>query len=196
MDVKGWVISFLTVFLALVIIRLGGMVQEVNKVEQQLHETETELLECQEGQTQLAAHYSKEYFILRQAVKYNINPGLSSKIYKVAKNYDIEPWVLYNLIDVESNYQRTVVSYAGAVGYTQIKPETARIFRPNLKVKELYDADTNLQMGARYLAYLLDRYENDYRRALAAYNAGPTRHERASRTGEYDGSSYARKVFR
>jgi membrane-bound lytic murein transglycosylase MltF len=81
----------------------------------------------------------------------------------------------------ESKLDQGLVSPAGAVGLMQIKPETAA--EPIIGLPEVGRADTNVEAGVKYLAYLEDRYFDspaigDAARidlTLAAYNAGPRR---------------------
>src|SRR5262249_1747405 len=68
----------------------------------------------------------------------------------------------------ESNYNPGAVSAKGAIGIMQLIPRTARRFG----VANPFNAEENIQGGAKYLKYLLELYHGDYSLALAAYNAG------------------------
>jgi len=61
-----------------------------------------------------------------------------------------------------------VVSSAGAIGEMQLTPATARALGVNP-----YDTRQNLDGGAAYLRVLMQHYDGDLIRSLAAYNAGP-----------------------
>ena len=87
---------------------------------------------------------------------------------KVARTYGLESALLHAVISVESRYSPKAVSKAGAIGLMQLMPETARRYG----VVDPLDPLQNLRGGARYLRYLLKKYNNDRNLALAAYNAG------------------------
>ena len=69
----------------------------------------------------------------------------------------------------ESNYRTGLTSRAGAVGEMQLMPATARAMGVDPA-----DAAQNLHGGAGYLRVMMQRYNGDLVRALAAYNAGPS----------------------
>src|SRR5256885_16910065 len=75
----------------------------------------------------------------------------------------------------DSRFATGAKSTAGAVGLTQILPSTARLYEPGLTPRQLYDRDTNLRLGFRYLHDLLERYDDNLERALLAYNRGPSK---------------------
>jgi soluble lytic murein transglycosylase-like protein len=75
------------------------------------------------------------------------------------------------IIAAESRGNPRAVSPKGARGLMQLMPETAA----ELGVVDAFDPETNVEAGTRYLRMLLERYQNDLVRALAAYNAGPER---------------------
>lgn len=75
----------------------------------------------------------------------------------------------------ESNFKARAVSHKNAVGVMQILwPGTAKDLGIHSK-RQLYDPCTNIQAGGTYLAWLLERYDGNLTRALAAYNYGPGR---------------------
>lgn len=86
----------------------------------------------------------------------------------IAKRWGLNPRIFRALIRQESGGRQNARSPAGAIGYTQLMPATAK----GLGV-DPYDPEQNLEGGAHYLRQQLDRFGGDYRKALAAYNAGP-----------------------
>ena len=89
-------------------------------------------------------------------------------IENAAASASVEPTLLRAVIVVESGFNSRAVSKRGAVGLMQLMPATATRFG----VSNPYDARENVHAGARYLRFLIDRFGQDIRLALAAYNAG------------------------
>jgi soluble lytic murein transglycosylase-like protein len=89
-------------------------------------------------------------------------------IAEAAVRHELDPWLLAAVAKVESNFDPYAVSHAGACGLLQLMPATAKRFG----VTNVFDATENVHGGARYLRWLLDRFEGRRDLALAAYNAG------------------------
>ena len=86
----------------------------------------------------------------------------------LAQRYGVDPKLAHAVVRVESNYQPRALSPKGAKGLMQLMPAVAQQYA----VDDPFDAAENLEAGLRHLRGLLDRYRNDVRTALAAYNAG------------------------
>lgn len=132
----------------------------------------------------------------RFAAEYGISTELARRIHDAAVESDIEPRIAFGLVRTESSFRRTAVSHAGAVGYTQVLPSTARWLEPGTTRRDLFDTDKNLRIGFRYLRYLLDKYDGNVRLALTAYNRGPGTVDRVLRRGGNPDNGYAGKVLR
>lgn len=90
------------------------------------------------------------------------------QIATLSAEYGVDQATLRALIHAESGFRVDATSPKGAQGLMQLMPATARM----LDVGDPYDADQNLAGGTRYLAALLDQFDQDLQLALAAYNAG------------------------
>jgi soluble lytic murein transglycosylase-like protein len=97
-----------------------------------------------------------------------------AKVQELAARYDLSPALIEAVVWQESRWQAAARSPVGARGLAQLMPGTAQ----SLGV-DPDDPLANLEGGARYLRYLLDRFNGDIEKALAAYNAGPGRVEQA-----------------
>jgi len=95
-------------------------------------------------------------------------------VHELAARFDLSPALIEALVWQESRWRENAVSPVGARGLAQLMPGTARELRVNPD-----DPLANLEGGARYLRQQLDRFDGDVEKALAAYNAGPGRVERA-----------------
>ncbi len=85
-----------------------------------------------------------------------------------AERTGLAPELVLAVIEVESNFERFAVSYAGAQGLMQVMPFWLdEIGRPD---DNLFHIDTNLRMGCTILKYYLDMEDGDLARALARYN--------------------------
>ncbi|MDT8387435.1 MAG: lytic transglycosylase domain-containing protein [Thiogranum sp.] len=85
-----------------------------------------------------------------------------------AARADLPPELVLSVIDIESNFDRFALSYAGARGLMQVMPFWLdEIGRPG---DDLFDIHTNLRMGCTILRHYLDRERGDRVKALARYN--------------------------
>lgn len=87
--------------------------------------------------------------------------------------YHLDPDLVNSVIHAESGFNAHAVSPKGARGLMQLMPRTAS----HLGVNDVFDPQSNVTGGSRYLRELLERYNFDLVKALAAYNAGPERVE-------------------
>lgn len=131
----------------------------------------------------------------RYARRYGIPKGLAEDIHAAATKENIDPQIAFGLVKTESSFRRTVVSWAGAVGYTQLLPSTARWIAPGTSRSDLFDTETNLRIGFRYLRYLLNKYDGNLRLALTAYNRGPGTVDRLLDRGRNPENGYADRVL-
>lgn len=93
---------------------------------------------------------------------------IARTIHVLSHNYGLDPRLFASLVAVESSFRPDAVSRSGAIGLGQLKPDTARW----LGVNDPFDPIQNLVGVAKYLRYLLDRYNGSAAHALAAYFQG------------------------
>ncbi len=91
-----------------------------------------------------------------------------AQIHEIARAHRLHPDLLDAVIMVESAYEPDAVSAKGAMGLMQLMPDTAARFQ----VSEPFDPAQNLHGGARYLRWLMDKFDGELSLVLAAYNAG------------------------
>ena len=100
--------------------------------------------------------------------------AFAAKVQELSARYDLSPALIEAVVWQESRWHTAARSTAGARGLAQLMPGTAQSLGVNPD-----DPLANLEGGARYLRYLLDRFDGDIEKALAAYNAGPGRVDQA-----------------
>ena len=100
-------------------------------------------------------------------------PGLNQVVDTASAAYHLDPDLVNSVIHAESGFNSRAVSPKGARGLMQLMPGTAN----QLGVNDAFDPQANVTGGSRYLRELLERYNFDLVKALAAYNAGPQRVE-------------------
>ncbi len=110
-----------------------------------------------------------------------------TEVAKAARRLKLDELLLLSIIRQESAFDADSLSSANAMGLMQVLPQTGRqllqrravtvnagTFRANtFRAEDLYDPALNIQLGSRYVANLLRRFNNSLPLVLAAYNAGP-----------------------
>jgi soluble lytic murein transglycosylase-like protein len=88
---------------------------------------------------------------------------------QAAGRFRVEFPLIKAVIKAESDFDHKAVSHKGAQGLMQLMPDTAQ----EMRVGDPFNPEENIFGGTRYLGLLLERFQNNKRLALAAYNAGP-----------------------
>jgi len=119
--------------------------------------------------------------------------NLDEVINNISSLHHLDPDLVNSVIRAESNFNSRAVSNKGAQGLMQLMPQTAS----QLGVKNAFDPSANVEGGTRYLRELLERYNFDVVKALAAYNAGPHRVERYHGVPPYyETQAYVARIVR
>jgi soluble lytic murein transglycosylase-like protein len=99
--------------------------------------------------------------------------GLDQVVASAGERHHLDPDLIRSVIHAESGFNVRAVSPKGAQGLMQLMPGTAS----GMGVANAFDPQSNVEGGTQYLRMLLERYDFDLIKALAAYNAGPQRVE-------------------
>lgn len=159
--------------------------------------TATSALHARDGELQLTRlELLRLNSVMDNSTRYKIPSDLAAKIYDTALAEGIDPKVAFSLVNVESEFYHKAVSPVGARGLTQLMPTTARFFDPTLVPADLFDPETNLRIGFRYLKELIATYNGDVDRALHAYNRGPAKVDRIVEAGGDPANGYADAVLK
>ena len=94
--------------------------------------------------------------------------GLDNLIRQNGYKYNVDPYLIFLVMEQESHFNTRAVSPKGARGLMQLMPGTGARFG----VRRPHDAAQNIAGGTRYLRELLDRFNNRVDLVLASYNAG------------------------
>jgi soluble lytic murein transglycosylase-like protein len=136
----------------------------------------SEQLEASRGEAVLMKlQLERANAVMANSTRYQIPADLSAAIYDIALSEGIDPSLGYQLVKIESQFKAKARSRMDAFGYTQLQVPTARFYQPGITQRDLYDRDTNLRIGFRFLNDLLERFNYDVHLALLAYNRGPAR---------------------
>jgi soluble lytic murein transglycosylase-like protein len=142
------------------------------------------------------AQFERADKIMQYSTKYAIPAGMAGKVFDASLREGIDPELAFRLVRLESEFNERAVSKVGALGLTQLMPSTAVLFEKGVTRAQLFNGETNLRIGFRYLRTLLDMYKGDVRLALLAYNRGEDAVWRDVKNGVNPGNGYDRWVMR
>ncbi len=116
---------------------------------------------------------------------------LEELIQTTSARHHVDPALVRAVMETESGGNPTAVSRKGALGLMQLMPTTAM----QLGVKNVFSPQDNLEAGVSYLRSMLEHYNGDLDKSLAAYNAGMGAVDRAGGVPRYrETREYVRKV--
>ena len=145
-----------------------------------------------EPKSPLLADYARNWPPSGSAVPQS-SIDLNQVVNTASGRYRLDPDLVTSVIKAESGFNVRAVSPKGARGLMQLMPGTAS----QLGVPNSFDPQANVEGGARYLRELLERYNFDLVKALAAYNAGPQRVEQFGGVPPYyETRAYVARVVR
>src|SRR5579863_85255 len=146
-----------------------------------------------QGDSALGASHSPLVFARESAGEtLGADDGRLDRIVRdAAARHQVDPALVKAVISTESGWNTQAVSRKGAVGLMQLVPGTAQRFG----VGNPFDPAQNVEGGTSYLKSLLDRYDNDLPKTLAAYNAGEGAVDRSGGVPHYaETQRYVQKV--
>lgn len=156
-----------------------------------------------EGATILAHRFVRRAFPQLATVEQDVVPPHFLRIYyplkyekeirEAAAQRKLDPYLVMALVHQESAFNSDIRSRVGATGLMQLMPATARELGNRIysawTESRLTNPEVNLDLGTRYLRWLLDRVGGSVELALASYNAGTgnvTRWQKANRRRSID----------
>lgn len=100
------------------------------------------------------------------------------EVEQAARKHGVDPILILAIVKTESNFDKERVSHKGAVGLMQLMPDTAdwiisQSGYDSMAREYLDHPQVNIDLGTWYVAFLLDTFQGDQVKAVAAYNAGP-----------------------
>ncbi len=103
--------------------------------------------------------------------------GYINYIYIYSEKYDVDPYLVAAIVNVESKFDINAKSEKDARGLMQISPVTGKWASKELELKNftlesLYDPEMNIMIGCWYLSVLSEEFDNELPLILAAYNGG------------------------
>ena len=95
-----------------------------------------------------------------------------------SSKYGLDPYLVFAVINTESKFNKQATSSKNAKGLMQITDSTAQEMNEMtnstdfLDEENIYNENINIELGCKYLASLIQRYNGNYYIAICAYNAG------------------------
>ena len=114
--------------------------------------------------------YQKNYLVSRGLINLQFPKPYLNQILDVRSQ--IDPIFILALMRQESAFDENARSTANARGLMQVLPNTAKTLRRSIKPNDLYDPDTNIEVGDAFLEKLFKKYDGKSEYVLASYNAG------------------------
>lgn len=141
------------------------------------------------------AQFDRANRVIDYSKRYDIGAGMASSIFDAALKEGIDPDLAFRLVRLESEFNPRARSSVGAIGLTQLMPSTAVQYQKGVTLQDLYDRDTNLHIGFKYLRRLMKLYGGNVEVALVAYNRGEDAVDADRKAGRDPRNGYQKKVM-
>ena len=172
----------------------AAMAPQVRALESQALSSTHETVTALDDIARLESEVEELRLVQQYSTSFRIPADLAQAIREAADREDLDLDIAFRLVATESSFRKRAISPVGAIGYTQVMPTTAAWLEPGVTEGDLFDRDTNLRLGFRYLRMLIDQYD-DERLALLAYNRGPGAVSRIMASGGDPANGYARQIL-
>jgi soluble lytic murein transglycosylase-like protein len=143
--------------------------------------------------TQRLQRWNRIYTFSR---RWMVDTELARAIHDAALEVGLDPELGFRLVNVESQFKEHATSGVGASGLTQIMLPTARYYDARITKAKLYNRETNLRIGFKYLRDLIDEHHGNVKLALLTYNRGAQAVQNELSLGLDPSNGYDRKVMR
>jgi soluble lytic murein transglycosylase-like protein len=165
----------------------SGIGRSASELRQELDSTRGEM-------DLLRAQYERADRIIHYSSRFGIPANLAAHIVEASTAEGIDPELAFRLVKLESDFNPRATSSVGAVGLTQMMLPTARYYQRNITREQLYEPQTNLRIGFRYLRGLIDQYHGNAKLALLVYNRGEVAVNNALHAGIDPSNGYDRII--
>jgi soluble lytic murein transglycosylase-like protein len=127
---------------------------------------------------------------------------IADTVLKLSKTYQMDPMLILAVMKVESQFNIRALSNRDARGLMQVRPIVVRAvaadlgIKPNESAALLTDHNFNIRVGVHYLSSLVKQFRGDIKKALMAYNMGPTAVARLYKNRPVPDGGYQGKVLK
>ncbi len=128
--------------------------------------------------------------------RWMVDTEMARSIHDAALEVGLDPELAFRLVNVESQFKEHATSGVGASGLTQVMLPTARYYDPKITKEKLYNRETNLRIGFKYLRDLIDEHRGNVKLALLTYNRGAQAVQNELSLGLDPSNGYDQKVMR
>lgn len=173
--------------------RIEGLAQETARIAQE-HESLREEIVNLRGY--VASRTTEDVIFLKIMIakprlEHDTAREIAQHVRHYAGVYGQDPDLVLAMIDIESDFDPTIVSHMGAVGLMQVMPQWKRVLGID---EDLRDIETSIKYGLQILGFYREMYK-DLEVALTAYNRGPGAVDAALMKGRDPKNKYAPRVL-